>query len=557
MPRLRSSRLARVAGAALLLAALAAVRASAQAGPPDAAEDLRAGIDENLPDGPPQPAAPPPRNDVAPGRLRNYAHPPGSGAGRTGFVSTNVARPRPEAGTENPQAPGDEPDLTRNRNAGADKRGAARRKAAARRGNLPGAAAAPAVPGTGAAPAAAAGPGGPIPAIAAAKQRQRRKLAPEADPFAPIGIRAGAFLLRPALELSAGYDSNPARVTDARGSALLLVAPELKVNSDWERHELAANVRASYSDYPSVPLVDRPLVDAKVDGRIDATRDLRVDLEARYYLSTENPGSPNLRADLAKLPIYTDVGATAGIDRRFNRLDVALKGTIDRFDYQDSLLTDGTSASNRDRDYIQYGLQARAGYEITPGLKPFVELDADRRVHDLPVDQSGFARDSEALTPKVGTAFEITRKLTGEISVGYLVRTYKDPRLADLRGLVVDSSLVWTATGLTSVKFTATSAADESVLPGVSGLFRRDLGVEVDHAFRRWLLGTLKFGWGLDDYVGLDRTDRRYGASLGLIYKLSRDMQLKGELREYRLRSNVTGVDYTATMILVGLRLQR
>ena len=119
------------------------------------------------------------------------------------------------------------------------------------------------------------------------------------------------------------------------------------------------------------------------------------------------------------------------------------------------------------------------------------------------------------------------------------------------------SRIVWTATGLTTVKLTASSAAVESVLPGVSGLFQRDVGIEVDHAFRRWLLGTFKLGWGLDDYVGLNREDRRYAASLGLVYKLSRDMQLKGELRQYWLRSNVSGVDYTATAILVGLRLQR
>ena len=57
--------------------------------------------------------------------------------------------------------------------------------------------------------------------------------------------------------------------------------------------------------------------------------------------------------------------------------------------------------------------------------------------------------------------------------------------------------------------------------------------------------------------MGLDREDKRYAASVGLIYKLSREMQLRGELREVWLRSNVLGADYTATVLLVGLRLQR
>jgi hypothetical protein len=274
-------------------------------------------------------------------------------------------------------------------------------------------------------------------------------------------------------------------------------------------------------------------------------------------LSTDNPGSPNLPADLAKLPVYTDVGGTAGIDRRFNRLDLSLKGAVDRIEYQDSVLTDGSTFSNKDRDYVQYGAQARAGYEITPGLKPFVELDTDARIHDLAIDSSGFARDSEGITPRIGTTFELTRKLTGEISIGYLTRTYKDSRLPDLRGLIADGSLVWTATGLTTVKLTAKSTAEESTLPGVSGLFRREAGIEIDHAFRRWLIGTVKVGWGLDDYVGFNREDKRYSASLALVYKLSRTMQLTGELREDLLRSNVAGADYTATTFLAGMRLQR
>jgi hypothetical protein len=544
-----------VAGAAALLGALIGAHAPAEADPPEGAEGLRAGIDENLQDRGPEQVEPTRRDDRAAGRVRKYGRPPGSGAGRTGYISTNVPRPKPKPGASAAQdiesglapEPGAEPDASV----------AARpKKAAVRPGKAQGSNPAAAPSGKVPAPAGAGRPDAKA-GIAGPNVRLPRKPVVEEDPFAPVGIRAGAFLVRPALELTTGHDSNPARVSGGRGSSLLVVAPELKVNSDWERHELTASIRGSYSEYPSVPFADRPFVDAKIDGRIDASRDTRIDLETRYLLTTENPGSPNLPAGLAKLPISTDVGATAGIDRRFNRLDVSLKGSIDRFDYQNSLLTDGTSASNKDRDYNQYGAQARAGYEITPGLKPFLELDADTRVHDLPIDQSGYARDSDGLTPKAGTTFEITRKLTGEISVGYLLRTYKDPRLADLRGLIADSSLIWTATGLTSVKLTATSVAVESVLPGVSGLFQRDAGIEVDHAFRRWLLGTVKLGWGLDDYVGLNREDRRYAASIGLVYKLSRDMQLKGELRQYWLRSNVSGVDYTATAILVGLRFQR
>jgi hypothetical protein len=91
----------------------------------------------------------------------------------------------------------------------------------------------------------------------------------------------------------------------------------------------------------------------------------------------------------------------------------------------------------------------------------------------------------------------------------------------------------------------------------VSGVLRRDFGTQVDHSFRRWLIGTVKFEYGLDDYVGSPREDQRYTVAGILTYKLSREMQLKGEMRRQWVMSNVPGADYTANIFLIGLRLQR
>ena len=51
---------------------------------------------------------------------------------------------------------------------------------------------------------------------------------------------------------------------------------------------------------------------------------------------------------------------------------------VDRTIYQYSQLTDGTSTSNDDRNYSQYGGIGRVSYEVMPGLKPFGEAQADQ-----------------------------------------------------------------------------------------------------------------------------------------------------------------------------------
>jgi hypothetical protein len=80
--------------------------------------------------------------------------------------------------------------------------------------------------------------------------------------------------------------------------------------------------------------------------------------------------------------------------------------------------------------------------------------------------------------------------------------------------------------------------------------------VQVDHALRRWLIATVKAGMGFDKYVGDVRENTRYSVDLGLTYKLNRMAQIKGEIRQDWLRSNVSGVDYTASIFMLGLRLQ-
>jgi hypothetical protein len=384
-----------------------------------------------------------------------------------------------------------------------------------------------------------------------------RKPAPADPPFDPVGIQVGAFVLRPAIETSGGYDTNPARTPGGRGSLYGVVAPELKVNSNWLRHELTADLHGSFTDYATQPQLDRPAFDGKIDGRVDVTTRTALNLETRLVVATDNPGSPNIQTGLARLPISTDVGGSLGVVQRFNRFDVTFKGAFDRTVYQESVFTDGTTASNGDRNFDQPAGQLRANYELTPGIKPFLELDADRRIHDLAVDRSGLERDSTGRAGKIGTTFELSRILTGELAVGYLNRAYRDPTLPAISAPTLDSSLTWLATGLTTVKLKAATTANETTLAGVSGELTHEIGVEVDHDFRRWLTATLKFTTDRDSYVGSNRLDYRYAGSLALLYKLTREWQVKGELRREWLASNQPGNDYVAYVALLGVRLQR
>ncbi|WP_291572585.1 outer membrane beta-barrel protein [Bradyrhizobium sp.] len=400
-------------------------------------------------------------------------------------------------------------------------------------------------------------------------QPPRRRLNVDNDPFGAVGDYAGAFLIKSAVELSGGYDTNPGRLPEPHGLPFWVVAPEFLAVSDWDRHALVADLKGSFTGYggslpsmvdgaisPAPTNVDRPSFNGHIDGRLDVTQDTHLTAEVRLLAATDNPGSPNIQAGMAKYPVYTTLGGTFGIDQNFNRLEVYAGATIDRTVYQNSVLTDGSSTTNDDRDFNQYGGVGRVSYDLMPGLKPFVEVEGDNRVHDLFLDRNFYARDSTGGYAKAGTSFEFTRLLTGEISVGYAERSYVDTRLQRLQGLLVASSLTWTATPLTTAKFYSTTSIDETTLPGVSGVLTHTYTVEVDHDFRRWLTAIGKFTFATLDYQGDGRFDKTYSAEADLVYKMTRNLWVKGTLRRDVLNSNLPGNSSASTVVMLGVRLQ-
>ena len=399
-------------------------------------------------------------------------------------------------------------------------------------------------------------------------QPPRKRLRVDDDPFGAVGDYAGSFLIKSAVELSGGYDTNPGRTAVPQGSPFYVVAPEFLAVSNWERHALVADLRGSFIGYgntfppvdgtvSSAPTnVDRPSFIGHIDGRLDVTEDTRLLGETRLLVSTDNPGSPNVQAGLARYPIYTTLGGTLGVDQSFNRLQLSAGATVDRTVYQNSLLTDGTTSSNDDRNFNQFGGVGRVSYDLLPGVKPFAEIEGDSREHDQLVDRNGYERNSDGGFVKAGSSFELSRILTGEASIGWASRTYQDPRLLPLQGLLTSASLVWAATPLTTAKLFAITSIDETTVPGVSGVLTHTYTGEVDHDFRRWLTAIGRFTWGTQAYQGDSRFDHIYSISGDLIYKMTRNLWLKGTLRRDILDSNIIGASSASTIVMLGVRLQ-
>ena len=244
------------------------------------------------------------------------------------------------------------------------------------------------------------------------------------------------------------------------------------------------------------------------------------------------PAARICRPDLAKLPIFTTLAAAPASASASTASNCRSRAMPSAPSISNSTLTDGSTASNDDRNYNQYGGTLRGGYELSPGVTPFVEVGADTRVHDLNSDFSGYQRNSKGLTGKVGSTFELSRhahrRNRRSAICGEITRTRGWSRL---KGLIGDASLVWTATALTTVKL------DRQI-----GGRRIDRPRRLRRALpRRRFAGRSCVPALADRHCEARFRARRlcrarprptsaYSAGLGLTYKLNRSVQIKGEV---------------------------
>lgn len=386
----------------------------------------------------------------------------------------------------------------------------------------------------------------------------RHRASPQEDPYAPLGLRLGSVVLKPALTSGIGYDTNPERSAGStrKGSPFSRTDGELEIQSDWNVHELKGKLRGGYSEYFRNRDASRPDGEGNLDLRLDASRDTRILLETRGKIDTQRPGSPDLTAAVTGRPLVYQYGASAGVTHDFNRLQMTLRGSVDRSDYEDGKLSNGGIVSQKDRNQTQYGLRLRAAYEVTPGFKPFVQGEIDTREFDQAVDSSGYRRSSDGATGRVGSTFEISRQLTGEVSAGYQNRKYDDTRLRNLKGFVGDAAILWSPTPLTTVTLRGTSELGDTTIAGSSGTRAHRATLEIAHALRRNLVVTGIASFGRTEYDGQNLREDFSSLGARIEYKLTRTFSVRASFTHERLNSTAAGSDYTANVAQVGLRVQ-
>lgn len=346
------------------------------------------------------------------------------------------------------------------------------------------------------------------------------------DPYAPLGLRAGPLTWFPEIDVAVGYDSNIDGATDAVAVRTLRLSPSLRVESDWARHGLEAQVQGELFFTDDARAIERDL-DADLAVRLDLPVETTLTLRGGYALTGEAVSDPDAVAGADGSTDTHDITAGFDLARQAGLIEATLSADVSRVAFDETLLAGGASQSNSDRNRLDGELTLRLERSTGPLIRPFVELSGFVRRFDQGRDRNGFDRDSFGYALRGGITLAEERPLRGSLFIGVEGERFEDDQLDDVLALTAGAGLIWDVTALTTVTLDLATDFDPTTQAGSGVGVTRSAALGLSHDLRRNV--ELRLGASVDDtrFSGVDADTRSYTGSAGVTWQLSRTLAFR------------------------------
>ena len=374
------------------------------------------------------------------------------------------------------------------------------------------------------------------------------------EPYDPIGIKIGSFVLFPEAEIAGIATSNVQSTSGGNSDVGLGLQSKARLVSNWSRHAVelrGTTVNTYYDEYSSED--DRDW-SAEARGRLDIAQRTNIQGLVGHDFGQESRSDIDAVVVGPRPNVATD-RAAAAFNHRFNRVTVQLRGALTDTKYSD---TGGATGSLDYRDSNVTEEAVRLSYELKPTLAVFTETALNQRDYDGVSPEDGLTRNSKGERYRLGLDLGGTSPIwRGEVSIGYGNQKSKATELGDVDAFLVDANLTWRPTEITALLFTAKTDIDTTTTEGSPGVISRQAGVEVRHAFRRYVVASAGLTYTDYDYTHVSLHERDLETSVGAEYYASPELMLFTRYLHVDFNSNLPEGDYNEDEIRVGARLRR
>ncbi|MEJ8566877.1 outer membrane beta-barrel protein [Elongatibacter sediminis] len=390
-----------------------------------------------------------------------------------------------------------------------------------------------------------------------------RPVAAHPQDYKPLGIRAGAFMLHPGVQVGAEYTDNVLFSDGEKSSDTIFhVRPYISAQSTWSQHSLNVSLSADIARHADFSVRDYEDYFFGVSGRVDVKTRSYLTYSVDYLDLHEDLNSRGSEQGIEPTR-YNSTGFTLGYDHTFNRLSLGASYGWSQFDYDNVLDANGEIIDNQDRDRDSNTYSLRAGYQFRTDQQVYVSYTGYSRDFDQQFDRNGYERAGDGYSVNGGLRLSITGKLNGNIFASYHNRDFDDPRLPSADGFAGGAGLTWLPTQLTTVYASMASSIEDTTNRDSSGYLQRIYTLRADHELRRHLQLNTFVSYRTYDYQPIENApetarsqDDSWRAGFGANWFINRHAYLNASYTWESLDSSVANDDYTVNRVWLLLGLE-
>jgi hypothetical protein len=374
--------------------------------------------------------------------------------------------------------------------------------------------------------------------------------------FEPLGIRAGIATIKPRLSESIGYDNNIFGGPMRRGAWEIATSPSILIGAETSKG--SAGLFASVDDvrYLGQATQNRTDAAAFAGGTINIGRD-KLTIGAGYLARHED------RTALDALPSDRPVAFSvqnlrASYAADFGRFTATPSVEVNRWRFSNTTIAGvPVSQSTRDRTTAQIGVSLR--YAWMPGRDALFVTRVLNTHYDFPAAGAP-SNNSTSVQILMGVDYDDNTVWRYRLLGGLQYRDAASPLVESATTGIAGAEIIWSPTGLTTVRASATRGIEDAAQTGQSSYTYTSAQVTVDHELAREILLTASGGvrQATFNQTGGRQVGVLFGAGATWLINRSLNLGLTYDfvgVRNTHLPSSSVAGDYSRSLTLLTMRI--
>lgn len=320
--------------------------------------------------------------------------------------------------------------------------------------------------------------------------------------FTSDGIRFGSWLVAPQVQARAGYDSNLfGTETNRTGTAYVIMAPSLRLQSDWGQKGVAVSANGNLTRYVDHPEQNSNEYAVRGGGKF-AMGGVEVQLAASTAQTAERRGTNGTPLSIGPPSLFRSVAQSFNLKRETGPLSITAGVSHETLRYNDLLAPNGRVITQRFRNLESWSANGRVTFlpSDIAGLSVFSSYEQAT----VP-----FPNNFDNITTTFGGAAAIDvgmARVAGEL--GRVKRDFGNPAFRDFKGWTYNGGVDWYPTPLLAIGVHANRALESSGVPTVGNIVTRSYAINVDYELLRNFLVQGRVAWRRVQFPEIDQSAR-------------------------------------------------